>query len=88
MNIEAEELLARIRRDYPMPYQLSQQQLIIDKQYEEIQQLRAELVVARESNSSKATGSAPVPAETQYGENHRAYVRPPTPSNPTPHEQR
>lgn len=86
MNIEADELLARIRRDYPMPYQLSQQQLIIDKQYEEIQKLRAELTVARESNT-KATGSAPVPAETQYGEGPRAYVRPPTPAT-TPHDQR
>jgi hypothetical protein len=66
MNLDADELLARFRRDYPMPYQLVQQQLIIDKQYDEIQALKAELAAARDQNNgatAKVSASAPV---TEY----------------------
>lgn len=43
MNIDAEELLARIKRDYPTPYELSQLRLVIDKQQDTINALQAEL---------------------------------------------
>jgi hypothetical protein len=43
VNIDAEELLARIKRDYPTPYELSQLRLVIDKQAEQILRLQHEL---------------------------------------------
>ncbi len=84
MNLDADELLARLRRDYPMPYQLAQQQLIIDKQYEQIQQLKAEITALREA-AGKATGTAAVPSEQPAYEQTRSFVRP---ASPTPHAER
>lgn len=84
MNIDADELLGRLRRDYPMPYQLVSQQLIIDKQYQEIQQLKAEIAALRET-AGKATGTAAVPADQPGFEQTRTFVRPPA---PTPHNER
>jgi hypothetical protein len=49
VNISADDLLGRIRRDYPTQYQLCQLQLIIEMQDEEIQRLRAELQAARDT---------------------------------------
>lgn len=50
MNIDAEELLAQIRKDFPTQYQLAHQQVTIAKQERELQRLSAELAAVRDGD--------------------------------------
>jgi hypothetical protein len=72
VNIDADELLARIRRDYPTQYQLCQQQLIIELQYDEIQRLKTELTATRDV-PAPAEETPPIGDPPLYGQPMQSY---------------
>lgn len=67
MNIDAEELLARIKRDYPTPYELSQLRLVIDKQQDAIAALQAELDDLQQQLEQRSGDATEPGATDSYG---------------------
>lgn len=68
MNIDADALLARIRREYPMQYQLCQMNLTIDLQAAEIERLQAELAEVRGGQDHNGDDAVPIGDPPLYGQ--------------------